>query len=132
MVQHNRLLICQRTQDQPMPLKWEFPGGKIEPGEQPQNALIRELEEELGVLADIGEEVVRLQHEYANNGVIELQFFLVHEWKGEITNRIFRSIRWVHQSDLPRYDFLDADRRLVQDIASGIWPQIFADEDRSG
>jgi 8-oxo-dGTP diphosphatase len=131
MVQNHCLLICQRIEDQPMPLKWEFPGGKIEPGEQPRVALRRELEEELGVLADIGEEVVRLEHEYANSGLIELRFFLVKDWEGEITNRIFRSIRWVRRLELLRFDFLDADRRLVQDIAAGSWPRIFADHDGS-
>ena len=53
----SELLICQRTKHQPMPLKWEFPGGKVEPAEEPQAALARELEEELGIHATIGPEV---------------------------------------------------------------------------
>jgi 8-oxo-dGTP diphosphatase len=108
-----KVLICQRTKYQPMPLKWEFPGGKIETGEQPRDALRRELDEELGIAASIGEEVARLKHKYRNGASIELRFFLVSE------NRIFRDVRWVKRTELPVYDFLDADLKLVKDIAEG-------------
>ena len=57
ILKDGKVLICQRTQHQPMPLKWEFPGGKIEPGEHPEAALKRELDEELGIEAVIGQEV---------------------------------------------------------------------------
>ena len=119
IVRKNRLLICQRTESQPMPLKWEFPGGKIESGEKPPEALRRELQEELGIAATIGEEVACIQHQYTGGNTLELRFFLVHEWQGKIANRIFRTLRWARRTDLPRYDFLEADRRLVKDIANG-------------
>jgi 8-oxo-dGTP diphosphatase len=119
IIRDDRLLICQRTKYQSLPLKWEFPGGKIETGEQPRDALRRELDEELGIQATIGNEVARLKHQYANGGAIELRFYVVHEWEGEIENRIFHDVRWAPRADLPRYDFLDADLRLVQDIAAG-------------
>jgi 8-oxo-dGTP diphosphatase len=80
IVRDNQLLICQRTKHQPMPLKWEFPGGKIEHGEQPIDALRRELEEELGIDAKIGNEVARIKHTYRNGGTIELRFFVVREY----------------------------------------------------
>ena len=60
--QDDKILVCQRTRHQTMPLKWEFPGGKIEEGEQPRDALHRELEEELGIDAKIGPEVSRIVH----------------------------------------------------------------------
>ncbi|MGA8763929.1 MAG: NUDIX domain-containing protein, partial [Candidatus Sulfotelmatobacter sp.] len=85
-----KLLVCQRTRHQTMPLKWEFPGGKIEEGEQPRAALRRELEEELGIQARIGDEVARLQHVYPNHTTVELRFFIVREYQGELENRIFR------------------------------------------
>ena len=113
------VLICQRTRHQTMPLKWEFPGGKIEAGEQPRDALRRELEEELGIDAGIGEEVMRVRHEYPNGTTVELRFFVVREYRGQVENRIFREIRWVERSELPAYDFLEADRNLVRDLAQG-------------
>ena len=115
----DRILACQRTRHQPMPLKWEFPGGKIEEGEQPRDALRRELEEELGIEADIGNEVARIVHEYPGGGSVELRFFEVHAYRGEVENRIFRDMRWVERSELTKLDFLEADLGLVKDLAAG-------------
>jgi 8-oxo-dGTP diphosphatase len=114
-----KLLVCQRTRHQTMPLKWEFPGGKIEEGEQPRDALRRELEEELGIHATIGDEAARIQHEYPNGGMVELRFFLVREYHGEIENRIFKDMRWALPRELPKFDFLEADLTLVNDLAQG-------------
>jgi 8-oxo-dGTP diphosphatase len=114
-----KLLVCQRTRHQTMPLKWEFPGGKIEEGEQPRDALRRELDEELGIQATIGDELARIQHEYPNGGMVELRFYIVREYKGELENRIFKEIQWAVPKDLPKFDFLEADLTLVNDLASG-------------
>lgn len=119
IVRGDEILICQRTKHQPMPLKWEFPGGKIEQGEQPTDALRRELDEELGIDARIGDELVRIKHVYRNGGAVELRFFLVREYVGEIENRIFKDVRWVVPEELPSYDFLEADVSLVNDLAAG-------------
>jgi 8-oxo-dGTP diphosphatase len=119
IVKDGKLLVCQRTRHQTMPLKWEFPGGKIEEGEQPRYALRRELEEELGILATVGDEVRRIQHEYPNGGMVELRFFIVREYQREIENRIFRDMQWAEPKDLPAYDFLEADLTLVQELAAG-------------
>jgi 8-oxo-dGTP diphosphatase len=119
IVKQGKLLVCQRTRHQTMPLKWEFPGGKIEAGEQPRSALRRELEEELGILATVGDEVKRIQHEYPNGGMVELRFFIVREYQKEIENRIFRDIQWAEPKDLPAYDFLEADLTLVKELAAG-------------
>jgi 8-oxo-dGTP diphosphatase len=119
IVQAGKLLVCQRTRHQTMPLKWEFPGGKIEEGEQPRDAMRRELEEELGIVATVGDEVARIQHEYPNGGMVELRFFLVREFQREIENRIFKDIQWAAPKDLLNYDFLEADLTLVRDLAAG-------------
>ena len=119
ILKDGKVLVCQRTRHQSMPLKWEFPGGKIEDGEQPRDALRRELEEELGIDAQIGEEVARIRHDYKNGGAVELRFYVVNEYAGEMENRIFRDVRWAKRSELPSYDFLEADLELVKDLATG-------------
>ncbi|MFY9909475.1 MAG: (deoxy)nucleoside triphosphate pyrophosphohydrolase [Candidatus Sulfotelmatobacter sp.] len=114
-----KLLVCQRTRHQTMPLKWEFPGGKIEEGEQPRDALRRELEEELGIQAKVGDEIARVQHTYPNGAAVELRFYIVREYVGEMENRIFRDLQWSAPKDLASYDFLEADASLVNDLAAG-------------
>ena len=118
LVRGEEILCCQRTEYQALPLKWEFPGGKIEAGEDAPEALRRELDEELGICAHIGPKVAQLQHHYLNGNAVELHFFLVEQYEGELQNRIFREIRWVKRRDLPKLEFLDADRKLVQQLAN--------------
>lgn len=113
------VLICQRRPDQPMALKWEFPGGKMEPGESAEEALKRELDEELGIDAVIGPRIAHTRHTYRSGGAVDLQFFVVHSYQGELKNVIFNDMRWCPLRDLPRYDFLTADRDLVRDLAAG-------------
>uniref|UniRef100_E6QHN1 8-oxo-dGTP diphosphatase n=1 Tax=mine drainage metagenome TaxID=410659 RepID=E6QHN1_9ZZZZ len=119
MLRGNKILICQRRADQPMALQWEFPGGKIEPGEGPEEALRRELNEELGIEAVIDPLVTHIRHTYRHGGAVDLQFFAVHAFQGEIENRIFNDVRWVSLEELPNYDFLAADRGLIRDLAAG-------------
>ena len=119
ILKNGKVLVCQRTRHQTMPLKWEFPGGKIEEGEQPRDALRRELDEELGINARIGEEVARIRHEYKSGATVELRFYVVRDFKGELDNRIFRDVRWARRSELPLYDFLEADLGLVKELAKG-------------
>jgi 8-oxo-dGTP diphosphatase len=119
ILKDEKILVCQRTKHQTMPLKWEFPGGKIEEGEQPRDALRRELDEELGIDATIGDEVARIRHEYKNGNSVELRFFVVLEFRGELENKIFRDMKWADRTELPSFDFLEADLTLVSDVAAG-------------
>jgi 8-oxo-dGTP diphosphatase len=119
IVHDGKILVCQRTRHQTMPLKWEFPGGKVEEGEQARAALERELEEELGIHATIGEEATRIHHQYKSGSSVELRFFVVRHYRGKLENRIFRDMQWAKPADLPSYDFLEADLKLVADLASG-------------
>ena len=119
IVRGGEVFIGQRRQDQPMALQWEFPGGKIEPGESPEQALKRELDEELGIPATIGFRMTRIRHNYRHGGAVDLQFFAVNEFSGEINNRIYNEVRWTKLEDLPDYDFLPADRGLIRDLAAG-------------
>jgi len=93
IVRGGEVLICQRRPDQPMALQWEFPGGKIEAGESPEQALARELDEELGIQATIGPRIIRIRHNYRHGGAVDLEFFAVHEFAGELQNRIFQQLR---------------------------------------
>jgi 8-oxo-dGTP diphosphatase len=119
IVKNGKILICQRTRHQTMPMKWEFPGGKIEEGEEPRAAMRRELEEELGIQASVGDELVSFVHEYPNGGSVELRFFVVREYIGTLENRIFNDMRWVETKELPGFDFLEADLTIVRDLAAG-------------
>ena len=113
------VLVCQRRADQPMSLKWEFPGGKIELGETAEQALTRELDEELGIAAVIGPRVAQIRHRYRNGAAIDLQFFTVRDFTGELNNRIFNAVVWTPLSTLPTYDFLAADLGLIRDLSEG-------------
>jgi 8-oxo-dGTP diphosphatase len=119
IVRGGEVLIGQRRADQPMALLWEFPGGKIEAGESAEQALARELNEELSIHATIGPRITRIRHNYRHGGAVDLQFFAVHEFTGEIESRIYKQVRWVKLEDLPGYDFLAADRGLIRDLAAG-------------
>ena|GEM_PF-240911 len=115
----DEVLVCQRKPDQPMALKWEFPGGKIEAGESAEQALKRELNEELGIDAEIGRPLIRIRHNYRNGGAVDLQFFVVRSFAGELDNRIFNEMRWMGFEKLPHMDFLAADLGLIKDLADG-------------
>lgn len=119
MVRGSRVLICQRREEQVFALQWEFPGGKVEAGEELRAALVRELREELGISAVIGPEIATVQHQYAEGLGVELHFFLVQEFEGEIENRIFREVRWEERERLDAESFLEADREVVRGIRRG-------------
>lgn len=79
----------------------------------------RELEEELAIRAEIGAEITRVLHTYANGNSVNVHFFAVERFENELQNRIFRDVRWVKRADLPALDFLDADKELVSRLAIG-------------
>lgn len=113
-----RVLICRRKPEQAHPLQWEFPGGKIESGETPEQALTRELQEELGIERAVGRELTRTTFTYPGKQPIELIFCRVHSFTGEPENRIFHEIRWVLPSELTSFDFLDGDLEFIQWFAA--------------
>jgi len=112
------LLVCQRGEDRAFPLKWEFPGGKVERGEGDRTALDRELREELGIEVRSAREIFRHRHIYPNQTEVELIFFHIDDYQGFVSNRAFREIRWVEVEGLKKLDFLDGDRPLIERLAS--------------
>ena len=119
IVRDGKILICQRGEDQAMPFKWEFPGGKVEPEEELRAALKRELDEELGITAAIGTRITVVRHTYSNGHGVELHFYRVDEYEGELENRIFNDVRWVGRAELMGYDFLEADVAFIREISAG-------------
>ena len=115
-----KLLVCQRRRGGPFELLWEFPGGKVQPGETLEAALARELEEELGVTANVGREVYRTEHRYPEmKEPLQLIFFATTAPRDEVRNVIFERIEWRDRSSLPDLNFLPADRELIEKLAAG-------------
>jgi 8-oxo-dGTP diphosphatase len=108
-----QILIGQRKATGRHPLKWEFPGGKVEPGEDPLAALARELREEVGIEAEIGEQLDAYDVQYESGPLTHLQFYRVTKFSGEPENLDFAEIRWELPSRLASYDFLEGDVRFI-------------------
>jgi len=114
----DRVLICQRHHSDAYGLQWEFPGGKVQEGEELKTSLRRELAEELAIQAEIGSEVFRLRHLYPDR-FVEVVFFEIASYKGEVRNQVFEAVEWAPRSRLVEYNFLEADRELVRRICKG-------------
>ena len=119
LVDRGRILACRRRPDQDHAGQWEFPGGKVEPGESEVDALRRELREELGIEATIGDLVARYDFSYAGKPPIELAFYAVRTYSGALDGRFFEDTIWAPPADLRTLDFLEGDIEFVQRLAAG-------------
>jgi 8-oxo-dGTP diphosphatase len=121
ITRNSKLLVCQRKRNDTHPLRWEFPGGKVEPGESLAEALTRELREELGVSATIGAEVHRTRHRYRElpDDLLLIFFRATIEDSALLQNLQFEKYEWADPSLLQNYDFLPADKDLVDSLAHG-------------
>jgi len=114
-----RLLIGQRRSHDTSPLKWEFPGGKVEAGESEEHALARELREELGAILRRSVLIGSIEYEYPNRGPLKISFFAAEIEHGELRPSAFQQIAWALPRELADYDFLPANARLVAELATG-------------
>ena len=109
-----RVLLAQRPDGKPMAGLWEFPGGKVEPGETPEAALIRELQEELGI--DTWESCLApltfASHSYDDFHLL-MPVFACRKWEGVVQPREGQALKWVHAADLRNYDMPPADKPLI-------------------
>lgn len=112
-----RILIAQRKRTGQHPLKWEFPGGKVEPDETPEAAVVRELEEELAIRVEVDAELMRYEYQYPGRWPILLMFYRVAEFSGEPKNLDFEQILWVPRDRLGDYDFLEGDAEFLRAFA---------------
>ena len=113
------VLVCQRPAGGHHPGKWEFPGGKVEPGEGIEDGMRRELQEELGIEAEVGEVLWRSEPRYPGRERFVLTFFAIAGYRGTITNRCFADMRWMAVADLSALDFLEGDCEFIAQLQSG-------------
>jgi 8-oxo-dGTP diphosphatase len=115
-----RLLIGQRRKSDTSPMKWEFPGGKVEEGETPEAALSRELREELGATLVKSVPIGSVKHSYAGQEeMLEIQFYAAEIAELAVDAKTFERIAWVLPRELGEYDFLAANAQLVANLATG-------------
>jgi 8-oxo-dGTP diphosphatase len=115
----SRLLVCQRLPIGPLSGQWEFPGGKVDPGETPEEALLRELREELGVEARIGPLVFEHTHVYAPDRVAHLLFYEATILRGEPELLDHQAMRWVVPEELGGFEFVAGDGEIIRRLAGG-------------
>jgi 8-oxo-dGTP diphosphatase len=116
LVDKNLVLCAQRSSSMSLPDKWEFPGGKIEPGEQTHEALRREIREELGVEIEVLQEFKSTFHRYSEERHIELIPFLARIIKGSPNPTEHQTLKWVKLGDLKGLDWAEADIPIVNEF----------------
>ena len=115
--QGEKFMICQRPAHKARGLLWEFVGGKVEPGETKEQALIRECREELAVVLTVGEVFMDVTHEYPDL-MVHLTLFHAVIADGEPQKLEHNDIRWITPNEIPDYDFCPADVEILGEITA--------------
>ena len=119
ILQNNKLLICQRPKFKDHPLKWEFPGGKIKKNETSEDALIREINEELSINIFNYNELISYNFNYSDLGkIVFINFYLIKNFTGKILNNFHNQLKWIEIKDIREYDFLEGDLKIIDYINS--------------
>ena len=119
IIQNNKLLICQRPSFKDHPLKWEFPGGKIKNDATNEEALIREINEELSINIINYEELISYNFNYKDfNKKVFIYFYLVNNFSGKVLNKFHKELKWIEIKDIREYDFLEGDLKIIDYISS--------------
>ena len=113
----DRFLACQRPANKARGLLWEFVGGKVEPGETKQQALIRECREELDVTIEVGDVFMQLQHEYPDL-TVSLTLFHAGIVSGVPQKLEHHDIRWITTAEIDQYDFCPAEEEILKKLKS--------------
>ena len=113
----DKFLICQRPMNKAQGLLWEFVGGKVEPGETKEAALVRECQEELGITLDVGEVFTDVTHAYPEK-TVHLTFFYAVIKEGVPQKLEHNDIRWISVEEIPNYTFCPADGEILEKIVS--------------
>ena len=108
-----KILACQRKKGARYEFKWEFPGGKLEPGESVEQCLARELREELSISAPSIRRVEVQSTKYEDGGTFEVAYCDVAAFEGEPINKVFEQIRWVSLQELRTLDILEGNREII-------------------
>ncbi|HEX8756001.1 MAG TPA: 8-oxo-dGTP diphosphatase MutT [Steroidobacteraceae bacterium] len=116
-----RVLIAERPAGKHMAGRWEFPGGKVAPGESEEAALARELREELGITLVEASPMMRLTHRYPDREV-ELSLWMVARYRGEPQPLDGQRLKWVERTELASEDILEADRPFVAALVQWLPP----------
>ena len=113
----DKFLICQRPEHKARGLLWEYVGGKVEPGETKQEALIRECREELGITISVGDVFMDVVHEYPDI-TVHLTLFHAQIESGEIRLLEHNAVAWITTDEIPQYAFCPADKEINERIAA--------------
>ena len=113
--QSGKILVTQRSASMPLPLKWEFPGGKVEPGETPEESLIREIKEELDLNIKITGCLTPNTHSYAQS-TIRLIPFICKIASGTIILKEHAAYRWLNNNEIQQLDWAEADVPIVKEL----------------